>query len=182
MRWFKDRDRGYKPEDEFRLVKMVKNPDVSVRMRGVMEKCSFCVQRLESAKIAQKVKARDSEYTKLSEKQGTMPQTACQQACPAGAIVFGDIFDPESTVNKWKSQERNYTVLEFLNTRPRLTYLAKVRNPNPEMPDYKEHSKPYSTEDFLKEAGEKEGRMSHEMDTLRTAPGEVEGSERGAHK
>ncbi len=174
MRWFKDRDRGYKPEDEFRLVKMVKNPDVSVRMRGVMEKCSFCVQRLEGAKIAQKVKARDSEYTKLSEKEGTMPQTACQQACPAGAIVFGDIFDPESTVNKWKAQERNYTVLEFLNTRPRLTYLAKVRNPNPEMPDYKEHAKPYSTEEFLKEAGEKEGHMSHEMDTFK--------GEKGAHQ
>jgi molybdopterin-containing oxidoreductase family iron-sulfur binding subunit len=171
MRWFKDRDRGYKPEDEFRLVKMVKNPDVSVRMRGVMEKCSFCVQRLEGAKIAQKVKARNSEYTKLSEKEGTMPQTACQQACPAGAIAFGDIFDPESTVSKWKKQERNYTVLEFLNTRPRLTYLAKVRNPNPEMPDYKEHAKPYSTEEFLKEAGEKEGRESHEMDTFKGEKG-----------
>jgi MoCo/4Fe-4S cofactor protein with predicted Tat translocation signal len=170
LRWFKDRDRGYKPEDEFRLVKMVKNPDVTVRMRGVMEKCSFCVQRLESAKIAQKVKARDTAYTKLSEKEGTMPQTACQQACPAGAIVFGDTFDPESTVSKLKKQQRNYTVLEFLNTRPRLTYLAKVRNPNPEMPDYKEHAKPYSTEDYLKKAGEHEGPRSNEMDTFHVPP------------
>jgi molybdopterin-containing oxidoreductase family iron-sulfur binding subunit len=184
-RWFENRDRGYKPEDEYRLVKMVKNPDVTVRMRGVMEKCSFCVQRLEGAKIAQKVKARNSEYTKLSEKEGTMPQTACQQACPAGAIVFGDISDTESTVSKRKAQERNYTVLEFLNTRPRLTYLAKVRNPNPEMPDYKEHAKPYSTEDYLKKAGEHEGRESHEMDTFRVPPnaphGEPMNGGKGAH-
>jgi Fe-S-cluster-containing dehydrogenase component len=186
-RWLKNPDRGYKPEDEWRLVKMVKNPDVTVRMRGVMEKCTFCVQRLEGAKIAQKVKARDTEYTKLSEKDGTMPQTACQQACPAGAIAFGDISDPESTVSKLKAQERNYTVLEFLNTRPRLTYLAKVRNPNPEMPDYKEHAKPYSTEEYLKKSGEREGAESHAMDTFKEPPGgtheePTSGGERGAHK
>jgi molybdopterin-containing oxidoreductase family iron-sulfur binding subunit len=165
---------------------MVKNPDVTVRMRGVMEKCTFCVQRLEQAKIAQKVKARDSEYTKLSEKEGTMPKTACQQACPAGAIVFGDISDPDSTVTKLKQQERNYSVLEFLNTRPRLTYLAKVRNPNPEMPDYKEHAKPYSTEEYLKKSGEREGAESHEMNTFRVAPDNVHGiplnDKGGAHQ
>ncbi len=177
-RWLKNPDRGYLPEDEWRLVKMVKNPDVTVRMRGVMEKCSFCVQRLEGAKIAQKVKARDTEYVRLSEKDGTMPKTACQQACPAGAIVFGDIRDEESTVSKLKKQDRNYTVLEFLNTRPRLTYLAKVRNPNPEMPDYKEHAKPYSTEDYLKKAGEREGAESHKMNTFAQPPG---GGETGAH-
>ncbi|MGZ4975381.1 MAG: TAT-variant-translocated molybdopterin oxidoreductase, partial [Limisphaerales bacterium] len=160
-----------------------KNPDVTVRMRGVMEKCSFCVQRLEGAKIAQKVKARDTEYVRLSEKDGTMPQTACQQACPAGAIVFGDVRDDESTVSKLKKQDRDYTVLEFLNTRPRLTYLAKVRNPNPEMPDYKEHAKPYSTEEYLKKSGEREGAESHEMNTFNESRGEMHQSgERGAHK
>jgi len=177
-RWLKDPDRGNRPEDEWRLIKMVKNPDVTVRMRGVMEKCTFCVQRLEAAKIAQKVKARDTEYTRLSEKDGTMPKTACQQACPAGAIVFGDLRDPDSTVSKAKKQERDYTVLEFLNTRPRLTYLAKVRNPNPEMPDYKEHAKPYSTEDYIKKSGEREGVESHEMNTFAEP---AHNGEKGAH-
>ncbi len=150
MRWLKNPDKGNLPEDEWQLTKLVKNPDVSVRMRGVMEKCSFCVQRLEQAKIAAKVKARDTDHIRLSEKEGTIPKVACQQACPAGAIVFGDISDPESSVQKAKAQERTYTVLEFLLTKPRLTYLARVRNLNPEMPDHKEHSLPYTTEEFIK--------------------------------
>ena len=141
-------DRGSVPEDEWQLVRLVKNPDVSVRMRGVMEKCTFCLQRLEQAKIAAKVKARDSDHIRLSEKEGTIPRTACQQACPAEAIAFGDISDPDSTVNKWKANPRNYTVLDVLNTKPRLTYLAKVRNPNPEMPDYKKHAAPYSYDEY----------------------------------
>jgi len=148
MRWLKNPDKGNLPEDEWQLAKLVKNPDVSVRMRGVMEKCSFCLQRIEQAKIAAKVKARDSDHVTLSEKEGTVPKTACQQACPAEAIVFGDTRDKESSVSKAKGQDRTYTVLEFLLTKPRLTYLARVRNPNPEMPDYKEHSLPYSSEQF----------------------------------
>ncbi|HEY3864153.1 MAG TPA: TAT-variant-translocated molybdopterin oxidoreductase [Verrucomicrobiae bacterium] len=150
MRWLKNPDKGNLPEDEWQLAKMVKNPDVTVRMRGVMEKCSLCLQRIEQAKIAAKVKARDSDHIRLSEKEGTVPKTACQQACPANAIVFGDISDPESSVAKAKAQERTYKVLEFLLTKPRCTYLARVRNPNQGMPDYKEHPLPNSTEEFNK--------------------------------
>jgi MoCo/4Fe-4S cofactor protein with predicted Tat translocation signal len=152
MRWLKNPDKGDLPEDQWQLTKLVKNPDVSVRMRGVMEKCTFCLQRIEQAKIAAKVKARDSDHIRLSEKEGTAPKTACQQACPAEAIVFGDISDPESSVSKAKEQERTYKVLEFLLTKPRCTYLARVRNPNQEMPDYKEHSLPYTTDEFDKGA------------------------------
>jgi len=148
MRWLKNPDKGNLPEDEWQLAKLIKNPDVSVRMRGVMEKCSFCLQRIEQAKIAAKVKARDSDHIRLSEKEGTVPKTACQQACPAEAIVFGDISDGQSTVAKLKAQERTYKVLEFLLTKPRLTYLARVRNPNPEMPDYKELPMPYTTKEY----------------------------------
>ena len=153
MRWLKNPDKGSLPEDEWQLAKLAKNPDVSVRMRGVMEKCSLCLHRIEQAKIALKVKARDTDHIRLSEKEGTVPKTACQQACPAEAIIFGDISDPESSVSKAKEQERTYSVLEFLLTKPRCTYLARVRNPNQEMPDYKEHPMPYTTEEFLKAGG-----------------------------
>jgi len=163
LRWWDNPDRGNLPEDQWQLVRMVKNPDVSVRMRGVMEKCTFCVQRLEQAKIAAKVKARNSDHIRLSEKEGTIPRTACQQACPAEAIAFGDILDKESTVMKWKDNPRNYTVLDVLHTKPRLTYLAKVRNPNPEMPDSKKHAAPYNYDDYSKTMGRpalEEGRAT----------------------
>jgi len=105
--------------------KLMRNPDVTVRSRGVMEKCTYCVQRISERRI-------DAERADSTIKEGDL-QTACQQSCPANAIVFGNLNDPNSQVNKWKAQARNYSLLGELNTRPRTTYLAEVRNPNPEL-------------------------------------------------
>jgi len=145
LRWWKDPNSGMRTEDEWDLIKLSKNPDVTVRMRGVMEKCTYCTQRIEHAKIAQKAKAGASDHVRLSEAAGTVPKTACQQACPAGAIVFGDVSDPDSSVSKLKLLPQNYSVLGELLTKPRTTYLARIRNPNPAMPDYHD---PFSTEEY----------------------------------
>jgi MoCo/4Fe-4S cofactor protein with predicted Tat translocation signal len=107
------------------VFKLMRNPEVTVRSRGVMEKCTYCIQRINAGRIEaekQNRPVRDGEVV-----------TACEAACPAETIVFGNANDPNSRVSKLKAQQRNYAILGELNTRPRTTYLAAVRNPNPEL-------------------------------------------------
>ena len=106
-------------------LKLLRNPEVTVRSRGVMEKCTYCVQRINNARIEaekQNREIRDGEIV-----------TACEAACPSDAIVFGNANDPNSRVAKLKAEQRNYSILGELNSRPRTTYLSAVRNPNPNM-------------------------------------------------
>jgi molybdopterin-containing oxidoreductase family iron-sulfur binding subunit len=112
-------------DDHSPTLKLMRNPNVTVRMRGVMEKCTYCIQRISAARIAaekEQRRIRDGEVV-----------PACAQACPADAIVFGDILDPASRVAAMKKSPGHYALLAELNTRPRTTYLARVRNPNAEI-------------------------------------------------
>ncbi|MEM8488622.1 MAG: molybdopterin oxidoreductase, partial [Bacteroidota bacterium] len=99
--------------------------NVTVRSRGVMEKCSFCIQRIRQANIRSGLEKRPIMDGDL--------RTACQQACPSDSIVFGNLNDPASAVNQARRNDRRYNILAELNTKPRTSYLARIRNPNPEL-------------------------------------------------
>ena len=140
-------------------LKMQKNPEVTVRMRGVMEKCTYCIQRIERAKIGAKVLAIKAGDDKIDTRPTTDPRqeyqqgyairildgvsrivvpdgiikTACEQACPTGAIVFGNVRDTNSKVYKLKNAGPDYLALGSLNTKPRTSYLPRLRNLNPKM-------------------------------------------------
>jgi molybdopterin-containing oxidoreductase family iron-sulfur binding subunit len=112
-------------DDHTPVLKLSRNPDVTVRTRGVMEKCTYCVQRINEVRITAKKEERPIRDGEV--------RTACQQACPTQAIVFGDLNDSASKVSQMKAEPRDYALLAELNTRPRTTYLARIRNPNPEL-------------------------------------------------
>jgi molybdopterin-containing oxidoreductase family iron-sulfur binding subunit len=112
-------------KDTPELVKMAANPDVTVRSRGVMEKCTYCTQRIQAARI-------DAKMAERPLADGDV-KTACQQTCPTQAITFGDIRDPESVVNERKGSSRNYVLLAELGNKPRTSYLARIRNPHPDL-------------------------------------------------
>lgn len=125
--------------------KLMRNPEVTIRSRGVMEKCTYCTQRISAARI-------EAEKTGREVRDGEIV-TACEAACPTDAIVFGNLNDPESRVTKLSKDHRNYNVLNSLNTQPRTTYLAGLRNQNKEMPDYRAQT-------WIKEKKEGESKKS----------------------
>jgi molybdopterin-containing oxidoreductase family iron-sulfur binding subunit len=112
-------------DDKNKVQGMMYNPEVTVRFRGVMEKCTYCVQRIQSAKIVATNEQREIKDGEVL--------SACQQTCPTGAIVFGDLADDKSQVTKKHASPRSYALLQELNIRPRTEYLARIRNPHPEL-------------------------------------------------
>ena len=125
--------------------KLMRNPEVTVRSRGVMEKCTYCTQRISIARIEAQKDGRDIADGEVV--------TACQAACPTDAIIFGDLNNKDSQLVKVKQDERNYKLLNELNTQPRTTYMAELKNRNPEMPDYKA-PKVHATQGETKSGGE----------------------------
>ena len=115
----------YNKDKHLPVLTLLANPNVTVRQKGVMEKCNYCVQRVNRARM-------HAEKENRRVKDGEV-QTACQQVCPTEALVFGDVNDPASKVAKLKAEQLNYGMLAELNTRPRTTYLAKLTNPNKDL-------------------------------------------------
>lgn len=153
--WFK-----YRENDKFDfymnndLGRMVINPDVTVRSRGVMEKCSFCIQRIQGGKLKAKLEGR-------SLKDGDV-KTACQQSCPADAIVFGDVNDPNSEIAKLFKNERSYVVLEEYNVQPSVSYMTKIRNVDDAIAgDHAEHGAGHSEEKHEEKHEEKAHEAAH---------------------
>lgn len=137
------------------LGKLVLNPDVTVRFRGVMEKCSFCVQRIQEGKLKAKVNAKQTDANAFVKPTDGDIKTACQQSCPTGAIVFGDLNDPESEVSKLFRDERAFTVLEEVKTLPSVSYMTKIRNvkPNEVFVHHGGHGEEHKEETHKKEDG-----------------------------
>ncbi len=165
------------------LAKMAKNPEVTVRMRGVMEKCTYCVQRVQNGKIQHKVKmAQAGRPGDVVVPDGTI-KTACEQTCPVDAIVFGNILDKDSAVVKAKAREQDYAVLGYLNVRPRTTYSGKLRNPNPKMPDY--NALPMSRVEYDKKNVPQSHGNGHGHDAHGAAPAhgadKAKAEKKGAH-
>jgi molybdopterin-containing oxidoreductase family iron-sulfur binding subunit len=115
----------YNKDKHLPVLTLLANPNVTVRQRGVMEKCNYCIQRVNRGRM-------DAEKENRPLKDGEI-LTACQQVCPTEALVFGDINDPTSKVAKLRAEQINYGLLEELNTRPRTTYLTKLTNPNTDL-------------------------------------------------
>jgi MoCo/4Fe-4S cofactor protein with predicted Tat translocation signal len=113
--------------EEVPLIRLMANPDVTIRSLGVMEKCTYCVQRIEASRI-------EADNANRRIQDGEI-KTACMQACPTQALVFGDINDPNSEVSRLKATGLNYKMLDELGTEPRTSYLARIRNPNPDIPN-----------------------------------------------
>jgi len=161
------------PQGMPELVQMAKNPEVTVRMRGVMEKCTYCVQRIQNGKIQHRARmSREGRQDAVQVPDGTI-KTACQQVCPAEAIVFGNLLDENSEVSKAKHRSQDYALLGYLNVRPRTTYLGKLRNPNPRMPDYK--ALPHSRTEY----NSKSGHAAHDSHEVPAAKGT--GDNHGGH-
>jgi len=117
--WNRQRPENHGPTE------LQKNPDVTVRQRGVMEKCTYCVQRIREVEIHARVQGRDIRPGEVV--------TACQQACPTEAIQFGSLSHPDTKMMRWRAEPRSFAVLHDLGTRPRTLYLARIDNPNPEI-------------------------------------------------
>jgi len=112
-------------QDKSQVERMLMNPDVTIRARGVMEKCTYCVQRIERTRITARLENRTIGEAEL--------KTACQQVCPTSALTFGSLHDPKSQVSLRHADGRRFDVLHELNTKPRTVYLTKIKNPNPEL-------------------------------------------------